>query len=99
MHSLRVSFMPWVVLGSVMMEKSSCVVWSFFCICLDSFLPAGMVKRRLSGGVGSMQTGAGRRSSGFREEKMRDGGMSPGSYPSFLYALHKGFYNLFFFQF
>ena len=70
--------MPWMVLGSVMMEKSSCVVWSFFYICLASFLPAGTVKRRLSGGVGSMQTGAGRRASGFREEKMRDGGMSPG---------------------
>ena len=31
--------------------------------------------------------------------KMRDSGMFPSSYPSFLYALHKGFYNLFFFQF
>lgn len=37
MHSLSVSFMPWMVLGSVMTEKSSCVIWSFFCICWVPF--------------------------------------------------------------
>lgn len=53
MHNLRVSLIPWIVLASVMMEKSSCVVWSFFCICRFPFC-RGMVKRRLSGGVSSV---------------------------------------------